>query len=582
MLTQLQIDGLGVIASARVDLKPGFTVLTGETGAGKTMVLTAMNVLLGGAIPPGLANSDRSGVHGVFRVDPDGRVSQRVSEAGGELDEDELIIVRKMPAGGRARTVAGGAAVPAGLLKELADDLIEVHGQSDQVLLRRPARQRELLDRFGGVAIAPLADQCATAYHEFVATHQLYADAVEHEQQLRQEVANLRQGLELIESVDPQPGEDDALSTQAARMAHGEQLRADLSTALMALDDPDDQPSVVTHAATAVRALESATSVDSTLDELHVRARELQVLAGELAIDASRALSDVDSDPAELANVEQRRSQLKDLTRLYGPTIDDVLAWSKQAVERLTELEQATDLEALSNALDQKRQGYVDIATALHDARVKVAKQFSEQVGAELAGLSMPHSQLGVQIRLRPASAQGMSVQIEGLPVEPAASGIDDVALTLTHGSSAPVELAKAASGGELSRVMLAVEVVMADTSAPGTFVFDEVDAGVGGRAAVEIGRRLAALSARHQILVVTHLPQVAAFANHHVLVSKQLDGNVLTSDVRELSGDQRTAELARMLAGQDDSAHATAHADELLDLAARERATRPGVSARR
>lgn len=565
MLEELRISSLGVIDDAVIEFGPGLNVVTGETGAGKTMVVTALGLLLGARAEPALVRqgSARARVEGRLDITGDAALVARTDDLGAVLDDGVLIVARTVSAERRSRANAGGAAVPAGVLGSLTGERVVVHGQSDQQRLLLTSRQRDCLDAFGGVAISgALADYRAT-FRQLKDLRATLHDVVTRARERAQEADLLRHGLDEVAAAAPLADEDTALVEEERRLAHADGLRAAAERARLSLAG-DDSTIGATDALTLVSAARKS------LDEERANDTTLATLADTLA-DASYALADVaadiaayaagvDTDPTRLAAVSERRSVLAGLTRKYGDTIDDVLAWAAAAALRLDEL---TDDDERVHRLRAEEQACAVVLEAqsarLTALRTAAADELSGLVTAELVSLAMAHSVFAVEIS--PAPHEGEH-------------GGDDVAFTLaTHRGAAPVPLAKGASGGELSRVMLALEVCLAGSDPPATMVFDEVDAGVGGKAAVEIGRRLARLATSSQVIVVTHLPQVAAFADRHHVVVRSSDGSVTTSGICALDDAGRLRELSRMLAGLEDSATAMAHAGELVELARRSRA---------
>ncbi len=575
MIEFLKLHRLGIIDDAHIELGPGLTVITGETGAGKTMVLSALRLLLGGKSDQGLAASKETSVQGGWLIDPTGPVATQLAQAGVELLDGEFLLTRTMPSEGRSRCSANGTIVPQALVAACSEDLIAVHGQSDQTLLRRSSKQRDVLDRFGGAAIASARDAYFAAYAEVTALDEIYQSAVSSQAEQAAELTSLREQLEQIEAVSPVAGEDDALAETALCLGNLSQLQAAAASASQAIAGEDDESNAVTAVHSANKALEGVAEIDPALKDIYGQLREVALVLNEVGVDLSRYLADLDADPGELERIQSRRAELTSLTRRYGSTVQDVITWSQQAAARVEVLEQASNLVELAAKRDKARAKLATAATALTAERKRAGREFCVRVTTELQGLAMPHSQLGIAIRHRqpPAGQDGLPIAGLESPVAFGASGVDEVEfLLLAHEGATPAPIGKAASGGELSRIMLALEVVLSESASAPTFVFDEVDAGVGGKAAVEIGRRLAQLGKSSQVLVVTHLPQVAAFADHHLVVSKQSDGRVTSSGVESLDDSARVRELARMLAGQEESAHAAAHAQELLDLASLER----------
>ena len=560
MLEELRISSLGVIDDATLEFGPGLNVVTGETGAGKTMVVTALGLLLGSRADPAAVRqgATRARVEGRLELAADDVVAERAEEAGALLEDGILLVGRTVSAEGRSRATAGGAGVPAGVLGSLTGEHVVIHGQADQQRLLLPGPQRACLDAFGGAALQEsLTDYQSTfgRLHEVSAT---IHDVVSQARERAQEADLLRLGLTEVEAAQPVPGEDSALLEEEQRLAHADGLRAAAERARSALAGDESLTD-------AVDALGLVAAARKSLDEERDNDPALAALADALA-SASYALADaaadiasyaagVETDPVRLAAVSERRAVLTSLTRTYGDSLDDVLAWSADAGLRLAELtddeSRLDELRAEQAALEEqlRRAG-----ARLTELRTAAAATLSTRVTAELASLAMAHSVFCVEVT--PLS-------------EPGRHGQDEIVFTLaTHSGAAAVPLARGASGGELSRVMLAVEVCLAGSAPPATMVFDEVDAGVGGKAAVEIGRRLARLAASSQVIVVTHLPQVAAFADRHHVVVKSSDGSVTTSGVSALDEAGRLRELSRMLAGLEDSETALAHATELVELA--------------
>ncbi|MGW6061460.1 DNA repair protein RecN [Streptomyces sp. NPDC055189] len=568
----MRIRSLGVIDDAVVELSPGFTAVTGETGAGKTMVVTSLGLLLGGRADPALVRigAKAAVVEGRITVPAGASAAVRAEEAGAELDDGALLISRTVSAEGRSRAHLGGRSVPVGLLAELADDLVAVHGQTDQQGLLKPARQRGALDRYAGDAVTvPLAKYTA-AYRRLRAVTTEVDEITTRGRERAQEADLLRFGLEEVAAVEPREGEDTELAAEAERLGHAEALASAATAAHAALAGIPEDPEGVdatTLVAGAHRALEAVRSHDPALAGLAERIGEIGILLGDVAGELAGYADDLDADPLRLAAVEERRAALTQLTRKYGADIDSVLAWAQEGAARLTELEGDDDrLEELTAERDALRSELAGLAQALTDARQEAASRFAAAVTEELASLAMPHARVTIDITATEVPEGADGVPVDGRLVAYGPAGVDEVELLLApHPGAPPRPIAKGASGGELSRVMLAVEVVFAGTDPVPTYLFDEVDAGVGGKAAVEIGRRLARLAKAAQVVVVTHLPQVAAFADRQLLVEKTNDGSVTRSGVLVLEGEDRVRELSRMLAGQEDSETARAHAEELL-----------------
>lgn len=581
----MRIQSLGVIDDAVVALSPGFTAVTGETGAGKTMVVTSLGLLLGGRADAALVRIGHKSalVEGRIVVAERSAVTERVQEAGADIEDGTLLISRTVSAEGRSRAHVGGRSVPVGMLGELADELVAVHGQTDQQGLLKPGRQRQALDRYAGDAVAAPLAAYAVAYRRLRSVATELVELTTRARERAQEADLLRFGLDEIAAVEPLPGEDAELAAESQRLGHAEALAAAASLAHTALaGDPEDPEGIdaATLIAGAHRAVEAVRSHDPALAALADRLGEIGILAADVAGELAGYADNLDADPRRLAAVEERRAALTQLTRKYGEDIAAVLEWAETSAARLGELDGDDDrIEELTAERDALRAELGQRAQELTDARNAAAGRFAEAVTRELAELAMPHARVTFAIRQSEVADAEDGVEVDGRVVGYGPHGVDEVELLLApHPGAPPRPIAKGASGGELSRVMLAVEVVFAGSDPVPTYLFDEVDAGVGGKAAVEIGRRLAKLAESAQVVVVTHLPQVAAFADRHLVVEKTHDGSVTRSGVQVMEGEDRVRELSRMLAGQD-SELARAHAEELLETA-RAAARTPGRAA--
>ncbi|MGB3730900.1 MAG: DNA repair protein RecN [Microbacterium sp.] len=557
MIDEMRIRDLGVIDDAVLPLGPGFTAVTGETGAGKTMVVTGLGLLLGARADSSAvrAGAHQASVAGVWLVPSQGPVADIVADAGGELEpagsSSELYVSRTLTAEGRSRASVGGRAAPASVLSALADELVVVHGQSDQLRLRSSSAQREALDRFGGDRIIGALATYTECFETWRALDTEIAELTENRDRRAVEAADLRAQLAEIEQVEPEAGEDASLNERAERLANAEELRLSASVARTALSGEDDEPDVSGLIAEARRSLERVS--DPQLAEIAEALADLGYRAADLAGQLSTYLADLDeSGPHELAAVEERRAAIGGLIRQHGSLEQALEVWRTGSL-RLAELDDDGDrIERLTAQASEQRRALDDAAAALTAARTEAAGRLSAAVTDELHALAMPDARLEVRVSEGAESANGR----------------DDVMILLApHPGAEPRSISRGASGGELSRVMLAIEVVIAGTDPVPTFVFDEVDAGIGGAAAIEVGRRLARLAQTSQVIAVTHLAQVAAFATNHLSVVKSHDGSVTASSITRLAGPQREAEMARLLSGLADSDAALTHARELLSL---------------
>lgn len=579
MLEEVRIRGLGVIADATLPLGPGLTVVTGETGAGKTMVVAGLTLLFGARADSAQVSRDAAAadVEGRLVVDPDGPAARRCAEAGGALDDDQLILGRTVSAEGRSRATAGGRAVPVGVLADIAESELTVHGQASQLRLTRPGAQREVLDRFGGPEHARVLARYAEAYREWQHAARTLQDLQRDDAARQRELAMLRFGLEQIDRAEPREHEDDEIDQEVHRLANADALRLAIATAQAAIDGPPDAYEATGADALigqAARALSD--SGDGRLGELAGRLAEAGVQLRDVAGELASYGASIEDDPQRLAWLMSRKAELKELVRGYSGTGDlaGVHDWAQSAREQLALLDDSQErLDALAAERDAARQRATEAAETLTAARERLARRLQKRVDAELASLALGGSRIVVLVEPRPATPEQPALG-EGTAARGATeTGCDRVRILLAHGAGddgRPID--KGASGGELSRIMLAIEAVLAGTDPVATMVFDEVDAGVGGEAAIEIGRRLAALATAHQVIVVTHLPQVAAYADRHVKILKQRRGGVTASGITVLDDEGRVDELTRMLAGLSDSASGRAHAAELVATAERDK----------
>ncbi|WP_213816978.1 DNA repair protein RecN [Glaciihabitans sp. dw_435] len=566
MIEEISIRGLGVIGDARLPLGPGFTALTGETGAGKTMVVSALGLLLGGRSEASVVRSGakQAIVEGQWLVPAVGAVADRVSDAGGELDplpgekEAGLLLSRSVSAEGRSRAVVGGRAAPVGVLAELGQQLVVVHGQSDQIRLRSATAQREALDRFAGRDLTVLLGDYQDIYHRWQeAQAELDVLIAEGDRRLR-EADDLRIALAEIEAVAPQRGEDDELADRANRLTNLEDLRLAAAQAqeLVSSQGLEETGDVLSFLDSARRLLERASEHDAVLAPIAEALSGVIFSVNDISAELSHYLSSLDVEGSrELEVVQERRAELSVIIRKYGPTLEDAIDFLDRGSSRLLELDNDSDrIDALRAQVAADSEQVLALAEGLSVVRRAAAEQLGERVTEELGALAMANARLTVEVEDR---------------VDLTLTGKDQISFLLqAHSGAEPRSLSRGASGGELSRVMLAIEVVIAGSDPVPTFIFDEVDAGVGGAAAIEIGRRLARLAQTAQVIVVTHLAQVAAFSNNHLRVVKDSDGSVTESSVQQLEGDERIAEMARLLSGLPDSESGLAHARELIEMA--------------
>ncbi len=560
MIEEIFIRDLGVIGEARLPLGPGFTAITGETGAGKTMVVTALGLLLGERSDSSVLRqgSGSAVVEGRWLVDSHGAVAERVRDAGGDLDDGELILARSVSPEGRSRATVGGRTTPVSVLAELGGQLVVVHGQSDQVRLRSATAQREALDRFAGPALATVLADYQDTFRRWQSTQGELEVIVAERDARVDEAAALRQAMAEIESLAPHAGEDGELAERADRLTNLEDLRLAASEAheLVSSEDLAEPRDALGLVDSARRRLERVVGHDPTLAPIVEGLANVSYLVADVSAQLSSYLGGLDGDSArELEAVQARRAELGEICRKYGPTLEETIAYLDSGSLRLLELDQDSDrIDRLRTEVEADRARVVQLADELGRVRRDFARQLGERVSDELAALAMPNARLAVEVTQR---------QDYGL------SGRDAVTIQLApHPGAEPRPLGRGASGGELSRVMLAIEVVIAASDPVPTFIFDEVDAGVGGASAIEIGRRLARLARTAQVIVVTHLAQVAAFSTNHLRVVKDSDGAVTASSVQQLRGEERVEEMARLLSGLSGSESGLQHARELIETA--------------
>ena len=558
-LEEISIRSLGVIESSNIQFKPGLTVLTGETGAGKTMVLTALGLVLGSKSDSDLvrAGQERAVVTGRFSVPL--QIQDEILASGGEVEDDCVVITRTLSSQGKSRVLVGSAVSSAATVSSFAQSLVEIHAQSSSSKLMKPAVSRELLDRYGGIDL--------TQYQEIFTQYQEISLRIEElKNQLLQrdkEIDLLTEFAQEFSKLSPVSGELVKIENEIAKLGSVEQLNQVVSSALNLLEDED--LSALNLLQQMRKSLDSVAGKDRDLDQITERFTESLLNLQDIGSDLTSYLSSLEADPSRFAQLQDRKSALSSLLKRYGKGSDKDLAFEELIADGLGAKQKLADLSGGSDRITELEKQKLDIfskmkisAVKLADDRKIAAEKLSKLVTSEIRNLSMPNSQFVIS----------QSTLDSEKPGSYTAYGLDEIAILFAaHTGATPLPLSKVASGGELSRVMLALEVVIAEAEPIGTYIFDEVDAGVGGKAAVEIGRRLAKLSKSAQVIVITHLPQVAVWADNHLVVKKSESGSVTQSDVKEMSADERKVEIARMLSGQEDSQTAQEHASELLTI---------------
>lgn len=552
MIRSVRIRGLGVIDETVLEPSSALTAVTGETGAGKTMVVTGIGLLLGDKADTGLVRHgcDRAVVEAVLDT-PD---AGRVSELGGTVEDGEVICARHITSR-RSRALLGGAQVTASQLAHIVGDQVTIHGQSEQVRLVDAARQLDVVDRAAGDELAGYLSRHAQLWSEFRAASQRLQRLNEDRAGAEMEREVLTRRVGEVDAVDPKPHEDDDLIAEMAGLQAAQSIRESLNKADVLLNGVETstgpQPGALALLEQAVHELDGTGDADPHAAELAERARQMSYDLTDLAASVAGHAARAEADPQRLEELGGRLAAIQRLLRARTTTLDDLLDSTAADRHRLAELDPgATDLDSLGQQVEQLRSELRRSADHMSAVRRRTAVRLAAEVRPELAALAMPHARL--EFRVEPA------------PMGP--RGADSVTIMLAANPGSDLApLAKAASGGELSRVRLALEVVVAQPQVPQTFVFDEIDSGVGGAVGIEIGRRLRQLARRHQVIVVTHLAQVAAFADTHVVITKASDGAVTSSGLREVTGSDREIELSRMMSGMVDSESGLEHAHDLL-----------------
>lgn len=548
MIETITIENLGVIQRSELTFGKGLTVLTGETGAGKTMVLTSLHLLLGRKADPGIVrkNADSTHVDGIFLI-PD-ELTHSLRTTGVDIEDGEVIVSRSVPTHGRSRARLGGRLVPAAFLAEITEKLVTIHGQADQIHLKGAHAQRQTLDAYGGETHAALLAEYADAWAQAVQAKKALDKSLNTTQEREHEIQILTQALESFNELDIYEGEEDDLRAETERLTNVEELRTLITKAAQYLQT--DGEGAVDLTRYALEDIRHATRFDRETLTFEQRLNSLRLELEALAEDLTAYARKLEADPQRLASLHERRAALRDLMRGRASDSTELIAWAKTADKRLTELTQNTvSPEQRQLELEAAKERVIHVGEKLSAARHDLAHKLSVAVSHELRGLAMPQA----------------SFTIDFTTHKPGPQGLEDVTFMLQpHPDMNPTPLGQGASGGELSRVMLALEVTLGACSGSPTYIFDEIDAGIGGRTATEVGRRLAVLAQHKQVIVVTHLAQVAAWATHHLVVSK----NGATTTVRPVQGAERIEEIARMMGADENSDVARRHAKELINAA--------------
>ena len=565
-LEDISIRNLGIIDSSSLELSKGLNVLTGETGAGKTMILTALSLLLGSKSDSALVRhgSERLVASATFSIPESLRAT--IEDRGGFIEDGSIILSRTINNDGKSKATASGTTVTASALSEITEPLIAIHGQSANSQIVKSARQRELLDLFAGV---PLHQKLTIYLEIFQQYNELKAklkSLLSHASERDSQIASLEALTQQWSSLKPVRDEYAAIEDEIRKLASVEDLRVAAAGALQALGDEDS--GALTVLGTVRKFLENAKEKDPALDEISSSIAESFFLIDDAHGSLASYLASLEADPKRLDFLNDRKATIASFVKKWGGagSVDEEMALIairvKNAKETIGDLSGGQErISAIEKELSDIKAQLLVAAQEVSSERVKAAKNLSALVTKEISALSMPHTIFHADV---------LTVDYTGALKESdfTTTGCDEVTMSIQGHRDAPkVGLGKGASGGEMSRIMLALEVVIAASAPVGTYIFDEVDAGVGGKAAIEVGRRLHALSQHAQVIVVTHLPQVAAWADRHFVVAKDSDGQIVASGVTELTDQGRVGEIARMLAGLDESLSAQEHASELLAL---------------
>ena len=558
MLEEIRVKNLGVIEEACLPFNKGLNVITGETGAGKTMVLTALGLLLGRKGDVGMVRHGSNGlnVEGRWMLDGHDEIVELVENVGGDVEDGLLYVNRSVTPDGKSRAVVGGRGTPLTQMLPIGDTLVSIHGQSDQIRLKNPNVQREALDKYAGEALKTVLEKYSVKFDEWRRLSKTVDDVRNNMASRQREFEELKEAVEKIAPIAPERGEDVLLKETIERLMNVETIRSGVEAASYAMTNDDFETKDLLELVSAIaKSLQEVAEYDSKLSEMVEDANNLKIVAGDLSYKISSYLDSVDGDQlAELNQAQERLASLNSLARRYGGgDLDTVVEYFETAETRMVELDpENSDLETLEAELASIFAELEVLGDEAHNLRKSAGQRLAAAVNEELKGLAMGGSTFVV------------NVEKEGKYYS---YGVDSIAFLISpHPNAEPRPLSKGASGGELSRIQLALELILADPEATPTFVFDEVDSGIGGATAIEVGKRLAQLASMSQVIVVTHLPQVAVYGDNHLRVLKSSDEDFVSTDVVQLTEDDRVGEIARMLSGLSDSDSGQAHAKEMLD----------------
>jgi DNA repair protein RecN (Recombination protein N) len=573
MINDLRIQNIGVIEDVSLEMSNGFTVLTGETGAGKTMILTAFQMIIGEKVDSSLvrANEKSALVEAFIKVPQDKELRQRLEELDVAIEDDGTQISRTIAREGRGKIILGGRSVPSATLEEITQSSITIHGQGDQVLLNKSSFQRQLLDQFAGDEHLANLVKYQDLYSKYIETKKKLEELKKAGGQNALRIAQLQESVKELNDAQLEVDEEVSITERINLINNSEDIFESLALADKLLNGAEDGTTSVTSQLNQARkALDTAAAKSERISSLRDQISNLEIEVSTLARDVNRDLASLDRDPATIDKLESRRALIKKLLTKYGPTSKDALENIKKFTEELATIEDLPSaIESVEKEIQMQLSELAISAQKIHDSRVDSSTKISLAIEKELKSLSMPNADFKVRIETSEDQA-GLKIKVDKNETHLHFDnyGVDQISFEFSANPGQPLRpISKVASGGEMSRIMLAIELVFSKSGASKTMIFDEVDAGIGGAAAIEVGKRLKALAKNHQIVVVTHLPQVAAFADKHLKVEKSASGNITTSSVMELDSDARVTEIARMMAGIQDSASALEHARELLGM---------------
>lgn len=556
MLEQINISNLGIIKEASLSFNNGLTAITGETGAGKTMVLSALHLLLGKRANSNMVGkySNQLSVEGCWDINNENLIKE-IEETGAIIEEGQVFINRTIKENSKSRSVIGGKSTPTTVLGAIGGKLVNIHGQSDQTRLKSKTAQKDALDKYAGEPFQKALKEYIKVYKEWKKQKEHIEDIKQNSAARKREINNLKSFIDEFDKVDPYENEFEEIEKKINSLSNVDAIRNSMCEGQESVAPSDSElPQVSDQISMLISSLSKVSQYDSVIEEIQAKAAKINDDFDDLISEIESYIENIDEDSIEQLYIAQERElELKKFIKKYGDTLDEIIDQKNEAEKELEELEQYNQpVEDLEEEFIKTSKKLQEKSDKLTEIRTKTAIKMEKNVNKELLGLSMSGSSLKIIVS-----------QIDS----PSSTGQDEIEFGMISKGSAKInQISKSASGGELSRIMLAIEVVLADTKNIGTFIFDEVDSGVGGETAIEIGKRLAQLSKDAQVIVVTHLPQVAAYADHFLQVTKTVEENETLTTVKELNNEEKINELTRMLSGMSDSSSGKAHAKELFE----------------